>query len=91
MPSIDPKTWSSVVLPQLRSVTADDLIRALERDGWDEEDRRGAPRRFIKDGNRVVIHYHPRKTYGSKFMKGLIDDTGWGVSDLKRLKLIKKG
>lgn len=91
MPSIDPKIWSSVVLPQLRNVTAAKLIRALEKDDWEEEERRGATRRFIKDGDRVVIHFHPRKTYGPNLLKGLIADTGWGVSDLKRLKLIKKG
>ncbi len=90
MPSIDPKTWASLVLPQIRNVTADELIRALERDGWDEEERRGATRRFIEDGDRVVIHYHPQKTYGPRLLKGLIADTGWGVPDLKRLKLIKR-
>ena len=35
---IDPKTWASLVLPQIRNVTADELIRALEKDGWDEEE-----------------------------------------------------
>jgi len=37
----------------------------------------------------VVIHYHPRKTYGPGLLKGLLADIGWDEKDLKRLKLIK--
>ena len=36
---------------------------------------------------RVVIHYHPKKTFGARLLNGLIDDTGWTAevtsSDLK--------
>lgn len=81
---------------QLKAKTADDLIRALEKDGWVAEDRRGATRGFVKDPGagaerrRVVIHYHPNKTFGAGLLKALIEDTGWSDKDLKRLKLIKK-
>ena len=90
--SLDPvnkRDWNQLK-SQLKSTTADDLINALNRDEWAEEDRRGATRGFVKDGRRVVIHYHPGKTYGQKFLKGLIDDTGWTRRDLQTLKLIKR-
>ncbi len=88
-------TISRAVWDQLKAATADDLIRALERDGWKAEDRRGATRGFVKNMNgvgrkRVVIHYHPNKTFGAGLLKGLIKDTGWTADDLKRLKLIKR-
>lgn len=80
---------------QLRNCTADHLIRALKADGWEEDINRGATRAFRRlvdeqTVRRVVIHYHPKKTYGAKLLKGLIEDTGWNSDDLKRLKLIKK-
>ena len=86
-----PRVWD-----QLKSLTASALIRALKRDGWIEEDHRGARRGFGKrteDGakpRRVVIHYHPNKTYGKRLIRGLIGSIGWTEEDLKRLKLIKK-
>lgn len=88
-----------LIWEQLRSLTAKDFIRALERDGWSEEERRGATRAFIKDGKangqqsdrrRIVIHYHPRKTFQKKLLRKLIQDTGWTPADLVRLKLIRK-
>jgi len=48
---------------------------------------------FIKAGSagskRVVIHYHPRKTYGPKLLKALLADIGWSEADMRRVKLIK--
>lgn len=32
---------------------------------------------FIKDGGRVVIHYHRGQTCGPNLLRGLIDDIGW--------------
>jgi hypothetical protein len=43
----------------------------------------------IGDPKRIVIHYHPRKTYGPKLLKSLLADIGWSEADMKRLKLIK--
>lgn len=81
---------------QLASLTADDWIRALQRDKWLEEDRAGATRGFVKQTTngvgrrRVVIHYHPKKTFGPGLIKKLLEDTGWSDADLVRLKLVKK-
>lgn len=78
-----------VVWDQLKSLTAKDIIRALRRDGWGEEDSRGATRGFKKGKRRVVIHYHPKRTYRPKLLKALLNGTGWTEDDLRRLKLIK--
>jgi predicted RNA binding protein YcfA (HicA-like mRNA interferase family) len=81
---------------QLKARTADDLIRALVKDGWVEENRSGATRGFVKHARngagrtRVVVHYHPGKTYGPRLLKALIESTRWTEKDLKRLKLIKR-
>lgn len=78
------------VWQQLKSITADELIRALEKDGWVQDIGIGAELVYRHDdGRRVSIHYHPRKTYGRRTLKGLLDDMGWSVDDLKRLKLVK--
>ncbi len=89
-----------LIWDQLKSLTPVRFIRALEKDGWEEEEeRRGATRAFVKHfGNgagsprrrRIVVHYHPGKTWGMRLLKGLISDTGWTPDDLKRLKLIKR-
>ena len=44
----------------------------------------------MRNGRRVVIHYHPKKTYGPGLLKDLVRDIGWTDDDLIRLKLIKK-
>jgi predicted RNA binding protein YcfA (HicA-like mRNA interferase family) len=87
--AFSPNVWN-----QLKNVTADDLVRALERDGWTPDpSSKGAIQGFIKKhgivNERVTIHYHPKKTYGPKLLKGLIKDIGWNDEDLTRLRLIK--
>jgi len=76
---------------QLKNKSADDLISALKKDRWDLDEKRGAQQvwRHPDRGRRVSIHYHPRKTYGPKLLKGLLKDIGWTESDMRRLKLIK--
>lgn len=76
---------------QIKNLTADDLISALERDGWKRDEGRGAFLPYVDPatGNRVIIHYHPRKTYGAKLLQGLLADIGWKEADLRRLRLIK--
>jgi len=84
--------YSPDVWRQLKNLTADDLLDALRKDGWQLDPGRGAVLAFTKGSNprlRVVIHYHPRKTYGPKLLKALLADIGWSEGDLKRLKLIK--
>jgi len=75
---------------QLKNKTPDELISALFKDGWTLDETRGATRAYRhSDGRRIVIHYHPHKTYGPKLLKSLLSDIGWTESDLRRLKLVK--
>jgi len=60
-------TWN-----QVKNLTADDLLRALEKDGWERDAGRGAILAYIKRGSanrRVTVHYLPGKTYGPKLLK----------------------
>lgn len=87
--ALPPHVWS-----QVKSLSADTLRRALERDGWTLEAKSGATLSYIKSiptggRARVVVHYHPGKTWGPKFLQGLLRDIGWDHDDLRRLKLIK--
>lgn len=83
--SYPPHIWE-----QLKNLTADDLKKSLEKDGWIRDTSRGAILVFRhSDGRRITIHYHPRKTYGAGLLKALLFDIGWNEDDLRRLKLIK--
>jgi predicted RNA binding protein YcfA (HicA-like mRNA interferase family) len=78
------------VWQQLKSITADELIRALEKDDWVRDIGIGSELVYRHDDARIVsIHYHPRKTYHRGLLKGLLDDIGWTEEHLRRLKLIK--
>lgn len=84
---------TSNIWNQLKNTTASELIKALKKDGWTRDPTsKGAILGYIKYGNptnRITIHYHPKKTYGPKLLKGLIKDIGWSDQDLRRLKLIR--
>lgn len=79
-----PNVWA-----QLKSKSPDELIAALLKDGWSCDMDGGSMRVYLKGSNRVSIHYHPKKTYGPKMLKGLLDDIGWSESEMRALKLIK--
>jgi predicted RNA binding protein YcfA (HicA-like mRNA interferase family) len=84
-----PNVWN-----QLKNLTAKEIIKALERDGWMRDiTSRGGDIGYIKLGQpnrRVVnIHFHPKKNYGAKTLNAILDDIGWNEDDMRRLKLIK--
>ncbi len=80
-----PNVWD-----QLKSITAKDLARALERDGFSVDTKGGSAHIYWRaDGRRVSVHIHSGKTYGAKMLQGLLDDAGWDEADYRRLKLIK--
>lgn len=81
--------WPTHIWSQLKSISADDLIAALERDDWSCDMDGGAMRIYLKDRRRVSVHYHPRKTFGPKLLQSLLNDIGWSEADMKRLKLVK--
>jgi len=79
---------------QIKAITADELISALKRDGYVQDPAsRDATIAFIKvtdvSRKRIVIHYHPRKTYRPKLLTALLSDIGWSEADMRRVKLIK--
>jgi len=83
--SYPPNIWN-----QLKNLTPKAIVRALEKDGWKQDESRGAVLVYRhSDGRRITIHYHPNKTYGAGLLKALLYDIQWGMEDLKRLKLIK--
>jgi predicted RNA binding protein YcfA (HicA-like mRNA interferase family) len=82
-----PNVWN-----QLKSITASELAGALERDGWSKDTRGGSAYIYLSADKtkRASVHFHPGKTYGAKTLQGLLEDIGWTVEDLRRLKLIRR-
>jgi predicted RNA binding protein YcfA (HicA-like mRNA interferase family) len=76
---------------QLKNLTAKDLIKALEKDGWIRDEKAGQAYVYVNlDGKRrVTIHFHPQKTYQPKLLQGLLADIGWTEDEMRELKLIK--
>ena len=87
-------TFSKSAWRQLKGKTLKDIEKALLHDGWEAEETRGATRPYRHpgrppDSNRIVLHYHPKKTFSPKMLKKIISDIGWTEDDMRRLKLIK--
>jgi predicted RNA binding protein YcfA (HicA-like mRNA interferase family) len=83
---MNPEIWD-----QLKNITADEIINALQKDGWELRSSGGGSSRriYIKNKKLVSIHYHPHKEYGRGMLRDLLRDVEWTEQDLKRLKLIK--
>jgi len=78
------------VWSQLKNITPVQLIQALKKDGWIQDETSSAVQVYRHpDGRRVTIHYHPKSSYGPGLLKALLNDIGWTEGDLRRLKLIK--
>lgn len=85
-------TYPKHIWRQIKNTTCQDLVRALERDGFKlYPERKGAVRLYIHpDGRQVTIHWHPHKTYRPGLLKKLLEDVGWTTADdLRRVGLIK--
>lgn len=82
--------FPSNVWNQLKGLSADDIIRALNKAKWACDMDGGSMRIYLSpDGSRrVSIHYHPKKTFGPKLLQGLLDDIGWTEAEMKEFKLI---
>lgn len=82
--------YSKQAWAQVKGKTCDELISALLKDGFQQDEKTG-PRIVFRhqDGRRVAIDYHPNKTYGPNLLKALLDDIGWSEADMRRLKFIK--
>ena len=77
---------------RLRSVTARELIAALERDGFKLDRQVGSHRHYIHpDRRRVTVSFHGAgETFAVKTLKAMIEmQAHWSEGDLLRLKLIR--
>jgi predicted RNA binding protein YcfA (HicA-like mRNA interferase family) len=65
-----PEIWD-----QLKSTTADEIISALEKDGWMPRGGKGSSRRvYTRNSNMVSVHYHPHKEYGPSQLRQLFKE-----------------
>ena len=78
------------MISKLKNTPIRDLIRALEKDGFQYTRRKGSQRVYRHpDGRRVVVHYHHAKdTLPSGTLRSFIQGTKWDEADLKHLNLI---
>jgi len=83
--------YSKNAWSQLKNKTADDLISALLKDGFELDEIVRTERIYRHpNGKLTSIHYHKRSsTYGPKLLKSLLDDISWSEDDMRRIKLIK--
>jgi predicted RNA binding protein YcfA (HicA-like mRNA interferase family) len=81
-----PNIWN-----QLKNLTVDEIVKALEKSGWIRDEGAGNIYVYLHPvtRKRVTIHYHPKKTYGAHLLKGLLADIGWSTTELRQLKLVK--
>ena len=73
-----------------RGVTARQLIKALQADGFQLARTRGSHRIYRHpDGRLMVIAYHALgDTFPIGTLKGMLADIGWTEEDLRRLGLL---
>jgi len=84
---------SSIDYSKLRGLTAQKLIRALQRDGFIFSRQSGSHRIYYHpDGRRVTVTFHhPSDTFPIKTLKRILEEeAGWTEEDLRRLKLLRK-
>jgi predicted RNA binding protein YcfA (HicA-like mRNA interferase family) len=78
------------LLQQLRNTSVQELVHALERDGFSYRRTRGAGQVYRHpDGRRTVIHYHRASdTLPMGTLRNVLAGAGWTEDDLRRLGLI---
>ncbi len=83
---------SSIDYSNLRNLTAREIVRALERDGFQLLRSSGSHHRYRHpDGRRVTVSYHSSgDTFKPKTLKSTIEQQAqWTENDLNRLKIRK--
>lgn len=76
---------------RLRSLTAREIVSALEADGFIIDRQKGSHRRYVHtDGRAVTVSFHrPSDTFAFKTLRSMIDvQAQWSDADLRRLRLI---
>lgn len=74
-----------------RGISARQLVRALEADGFALQRVRGSHRIYRRsDGRRVVVAYHALSdTFPIGTLRAMLADAGWSDDDLRRLGLLE--
>ena len=77
---------------KIRALTAGEIVRALETDGFHlRKSRGGSHRRYQHpDGRRITVAYHgSNTTFVPKTLRSMIEEQAqWDEDDLLRLKLL---
>jgi len=74
-----------------RGITARQLVKALQADGFVHQRTRGSHRIYRHpDSRRVVVAYHVLgDTFPIGTLQAMISDAGWQEDDLRRLELLR--
>ena len=83
---------TSVDYRRLRTLTARQIISALERDGFQFDRSKGSHHHYLHaDRRRVTVVYkHPGNTFSIGTLRSMIEEQAhWTQSDLIRVKLLK--
>ena len=75
---------------RLRNVSAGELVRALERDGFRLIRSGGSSRVYrTDDGRQTILHFHRASdTLPIGTLRDILDGTEWTAEDVERLGLI---
>ena len=82
---------SEINFSRLRSLTAQQIVRALRRDGFVRETQGGSHQQYYHpDGRRVTVSYHrPGQTFSVRTLRIMIQaQARWSWDDLRRLGLV---
>ena len=77
---------------RLRSVTARQLVSALQSDGFDLQRQKGSHRLYKhSDGSRVTLSFHHSSdTFRLGTLRSIIEmQARWTADDLRRLELVR--
>ncbi len=77
---------------KLRTVTAREIISALNKDGFYLRSQSGSHQRYFhSDGRKVTVSFHlPGEVFPLKTLKSIIlEQAGWTEDDLKRLGILR--
>jgi predicted RNA binding protein YcfA (HicA-like mRNA interferase family) len=73
--------------PRLPRITAEDLLRALRRAGWQEDRQRGSHIRLWHPERKglVTVAYHRGQIIKPKVLESVLEQAGLSADDLRSL------
>jgi len=83
---------SEIDWSRLRSITAREIIGALERDGFSLRNQSGSHRRYRHpDGRRVTVSFHRMgDIFRPRTLRSIVEiQARWTDADPRRLRLVK--